>query len=47
MKDFIQINYYGNDKVYIPVEKITSIYKYTDNDGLKPKINNETKIKKQ
>ena len=38
-KDFIQINYFGNDKVYIPVEKITSIYKYTDNDGLKPKIN--------
>ena len=38
-KDFIQINYLGNDKVYIPVEKITSIYKYTDKDGLKPKVN--------
>ncbi len=38
-KDFIQINYLDNDKVYIPVEKITSIYKYTDKDGAKPKIN--------
>lgn len=39
MKDFIQINYLGNDKVYIPVEKITSIYKYADSEGVKPKIN--------
>lgn len=38
-KDFIQINYLGNDKVYIPVEKITTIFKYTDKDGIKPKIN--------
>ena len=38
-KDFIQINYFGNDKVYIPVEKITNIYKYTDKDGSKPKVN--------
>lgn len=38
-KDFIQINYLGNDKVYIPVEKITSIFKYTDSDGAKPKVN--------
>ena len=26
-KDYIQINYQGNDKVYIPVEKINSIFK--------------------
>lgn len=38
-KDFIQINYLGTDKVYIPVEKITLIFKYTDKDGAKPKIN--------
>ncbi len=38
-KDFLQINYLGNDKVYIPVEKITTIFKYTDKDGTKPKIN--------
>ncbi len=39
LKDFIQINYAGSDKVYIPVEKITNIYKYTDRDGEKPKVN--------
>ncbi len=38
-KDYIQINYLGNDKVYIPVEKISTIFKYTDKDGSKPKIN--------
>ncbi len=38
-KDYLQINYLGNDKVYIPVEKISNIYKYTDKDGLKPKVN--------
>ena len=38
-KDYIQINYDGQDKVYIPVEKIDTIYKYSDKDGLKPKIN--------
>ena len=38
-KDYIQINYEGQDKVYIPVEKIDTIYKYSDKDGTKPKIN--------
>lgn len=38
-KDYIQINYSGNDKVYIPVEKITTIFKYSDRDGNKPQIN--------
>jgi len=38
-KDYIQINYASNDKVYIPVEKISTIYKYTDKDGLKPQVN--------
>ena len=38
-KDYLQINYEGADKVYIPVEKIDTIYKYSDKDGLKPKIN--------
>lgn len=39
LKDYIQILYDKNDKVYIPVEKINKIYKYGDKDGLKPKIN--------
>ena len=38
-KDYIQIDYQGNDKVYIPVEKIDTIYKYADKEGNVPKIN--------
>lgn len=38
-KDYIQINYFGNDKIYIPVEKISNIYKYSAKDGMKPKVN--------
>ena len=38
-RDYILINYAGNDKVYIPVEKITTIYKYNESDGHKPTIN--------
>jgi len=38
-KDYIQINYLGNDKVYIPVEKINTIFKYSDKDGSKPQVN--------
>ncbi len=38
-KDYIEILYADNDKVYIPVEKINTILKYASKDGLKPKIN--------
>ena len=38
-KDYIQIDYLGNDKIYIPVEKINTIYKYSGADGIVPKIN--------
>jgi len=38
-KDFLQIAYEGKDKIYVPVEKITTIYKYTDKEGVPPKIN--------
>ena len=38
-KDFLTINYAGSDKIYVPVEKITTIYKYTGKDGSVPKIN--------
>jgi transcription-repair coupling factor (superfamily II helicase) len=37
-KDYLLINYAGNDKVYVPVEKITSIYKYATKDADKPHI---------
>ncbi len=38
-KDYLQISYLGNDKVYVPVEKISTIFKYSDADGMKPQIN--------
>ena len=38
-KDYIEILYADNDKVYVPVEKMNTILKYTSKDGLKPKIN--------
>ncbi len=39
IRDYILINYQGNDKVYIPVERINTIYKYADQDGVAPHIN--------
>ncbi len=38
-KDYIEILFDGNDKVYVPVEKMNTILKYASKDGLKPKIN--------
>ena len=38
-KDYIQILYLGNDKIYVPVQKIETIYKYSDKDGIAPKLN--------
>lgn len=38
-KDFLTIYYEGTDKIYVPVEKIDLIYKYTCKDGAKPKLN--------
>lgn len=38
-KDYLQVDYRGKDKLYIPVEKIDLITKYASNDGMVPKIN--------
>ena len=38
-KDFLTIFYEDQDKIYVSVEKINLIYKYTGKDGLKPKLN--------
>ena len=38
-KDYLLINYAGNDKVYIPAQKIETIYKYSDSDISSPKLN--------
>ena len=39
VKDYIEVSYAGNDKLYIPVEKIDLISKYSGNEGVSPKIN--------
>ena len=49
-KDYIQINYAGNDKIYIPVEKISTILKYSGKEGAAPKLdrlNSKSWIKKK
>ena len=38
-KDYVEILYQGNDKIYIPVEKIDLISKYSGREGVSPKIN--------
>lgn len=38
-KDYIEVLYRDNDKLYIPVEKIEYLYKYVGRDGIAPKIN--------
>ncbi|MBP3634870.1 MAG: transcription-repair coupling factor [Bacilli bacterium] len=38
-KDYLEVVYKDNDKLYIPVEKIELISKYSSNEGVIPKIN--------
>ena len=38
-KDYLTIEYQDHDKLYIPVEKIEFISKFSSNEGIKPKIN--------
>ena len=38
-KDYLLLEYKGSDKLYIPVEKIELISKYSSKDGMVPKIN--------
>ena len=37
-KDYLHLEYKDNDKLYIPVEKIELVYKYSSNEGARPKI---------
>lgn len=39
IKDYLEILYFGKDKLYIPVEKIDLIFKFNGNEGTVPKIN--------
>jgi len=38
-KDYLEILYQGTDKIYIPVEKIELINKYSAREGINPKVN--------
>ncbi|MCM1370434.1 MAG: transcription-repair coupling factor [Clostridium sp.] len=38
-KDYLELEYKDGDKLYVPVEKIELINKYSANEGLEPKIN--------
>ena len=38
-KDYLEVLYQGTDKIYIPVEKIDHLYKYSGREGVSPKIN--------
>ena len=39
LKDYIEVLYFGRDKLYIPVEKIEYISKFSSKEGVVPKIN--------
>lgn len=47
-KDYLQIKYSGKDLLYVPVEQMDMIQKYSGSDGVTPKINslNGTEWKK-
>ena len=38
-KDYLEVLYQGSDKIYIPVEKIDLLSKYSGKEGIKPKVN--------
>lgn len=38
-KDYLMLEYKGKDKLYIPVEKLELISKYSSSDGIAPKLN--------
>ena len=38
-KDYIEVIYQGQDKLYIPVEKIDHLFKFSSKDGMVPKVN--------
>ena len=38
-KDYLEVLYKGNDKLYIPVEKIDLISKFSGKEGVLPKVN--------
>ncbi|KAJ50827.1 transcription-repair coupling factor (superfamily II helicase) [Clostridium tetanomorphum] len=54
-KDYLELSYYGDDKLYVPVEQLDMVQKYIGSEGNAPKINKlgsaewtkaKTKVKK-
>lgn len=39
IKDYLEILYLGKDKLYVPVERIDLVYKYSAKEGAVPRIN--------
>ena len=39
IEDGVLTQYKGNDKLYLPVEDISKLYKYVSKEGMKPTIN--------
>ncbi|MBN8237489.1 transcription-repair coupling factor [Halobacillus kuroshimensis] len=37
-KDFLMVNYSGNDKLYVPIDQIDMIQKYVGSEGKEPKV---------
>ena len=37
-RDYILIKYKGDDKLYLPVDKVDKLYKYSSKDGARPVI---------
>lgn len=46
-KDYILIQYKGNDKLYLSIDNIDKLYKYSSREGVKPKINKLNSIEWQ
>ncbi|WP_027625384.1 transcription-repair coupling factor [Clostridium lundense] len=38
-KDYLELSYYGDDKLYVPVEQLDMVQKYIGSEGNAPKIN--------
>ncbi|NOH15874.1 transcription-repair coupling factor [Clostridium cochlearium] len=38
-KDYLELTYYGDDKLYVPVEQLDIVQKYIGGEGKTPKIN--------
>lgn len=39
IKDYLTINYRGNDKLYVPIDQMNLIQKYVGGEGTRPKVN--------